>query len=347
MDVARFDHLELGEWRRMRAWELYQLGWRQRDIAEVLGATEGAVSRWVAKGRSQGPIALRGKPRPGRPARLDPDQIRLIPDFLGHGAEAYGFRGELWTCIRVAKVIEEEFGVSYHKGHVSRLLKELHWTPQMPIARAIQRDEQEIVRWRTEVWPRLKREAVRERRTVVFVDESGFYLLPGKVRTYAPEAHTPILREWQTRDHLSVMGGVTPAGKLYVLVRHKSLNGLHTIEFLKHLIRHVGSRLLLIWDGSPIHRRAAVKEVLADKLEGGVRVEHLPPYAPDLNPVEGLWQHLKHVEMRNLTCLDLEDLHVELHLAVGRLRQKPHLIRSFFVGAGLEARNFPYLRNAL
>ena len=254
----------------MRAWELCRLGWKQRDIAEALGVTEGAVSRWIAKGRGEGPVALLARPRPGRPAKLDPDQIRLIPDFLGHGAEAYGFRGEVWTCARVAKVIEEEFRVSYHKGHVSRLLKELHWTPQLPIARAIQRDEQEIERWRIEVWPRLKEEALQERRTSVFVDESGFYLLPGKVRTYAPEGHTPILHEWQTRDHLSVMGGVTPAGKLYVLVRQESLNGLHTIEFLKHLLRHVGSRLLVIWDGSPIHRRAAVKEFLASELGCGV-----------------------------------------------------------------------------
>jgi transposase len=330
----------------MQAWRLKQLGWKQRQIAVALGVTEGAVSRWVATARSEGPAALLARPHLGPAAKLEPDQLRLIPDFLSHGAEAYGFRGEVWTCARVAKVIEEEFGVSYHKGHVSRLLKELRWTPQLPIARAIQRDEQEIEQWRVEVWPRLKDEARRERRALVFVDESGFYLLPGKVRTYAPEGHTPVLHEWQTRDHLSVMGGVTPTAKIYTLVRQESLNGLHTIQFLKHLIRHVGPRLLVIWDGSPIHRRKEVKQFLASAIGQGVRVERLPPYAPDLNPVEGAWQHLKHVEMRNLVCLDLEELHLELHLAVGRLRQKPRLIRSFFVEAGLEAENFTFLRNA-
>ena len=330
----------------MRAWQLSQAGWKQRHIANALDVTEGAVSQWVAKARSHGPAALLARHHPGPAAKLESDQMRLIPDFLGHGAEAYGFRGEVWTCARIAKVIEEEFGVSYHKGHVSRLLKELDWTPQMPIARAIQRNEQEIECWRVEVWPRLKAEAHRQRRTLVFVDESGFYLLPGKVRTYAPEGHTPVLHEWQTRDHLSVMGGVTPTGKLCVLVRQESLNGLHTIEFLKHLIRHIGGRLLVIWDGSPIHRRVAVKDFLAGAAGRGVRVERLPPYAPDLNPVEGSWQHLKHVEMRNLATLDLEELHLDLHFAIGRLRQKPRLIRSFFVGAGLEAENFSWLRNA-
>ena len=126
-------------------------------------------------------------------------------------------------------------------------------------------------------------------------------------------------------------------------MRQESLNGLHTIEFLKHLIRHVGPRLLVIWDGSPIHRRAAVKEFLATTAARGVRVELLPAYAPDLNPVEWAWQHLKHVEMRNLITLDLEELHLELHLAIGRLRQKSRVIRSFFVGAGLESEDFPSL----
>ena len=80
-----------------------------------------------------------------------------MPDCLSHGAEAYGFRGELWTCSRVAAVIKEEFGVSYHKAHVSRLLKELRWTPQMPIERAGQRDEEAVEHWRIEVWPMLKK----------------------------------------------------------------------------------------------------------------------------------------------------------------------------------------------
>ena len=229
----------------------------------------------------------------------------------------------------------EEFGVRYHKDHVGRLLKGLDWTPQQPIKRAIQRDEEAIRRWRDETWPELRRRARRERRALVFEDESGFYLLPGVVKTYAPEGLTPVLREKQTRDHLSVMGAMTPEGRVYTLVRPESLNGLHCIEFLLHLLRVAGERLLVIWDGSPIHRRVEVKEFVAST-RGRVWLEALPGYAPDLNPWdEGGWHHLKDVEMRNLVCRDLDELHQELDLAVGRLRQKPHLVRSFFAQAGL------------
>jgi transposase len=324
------------EWRRLRALQLKQEGWYQRDIADALGVSEVTVSRWLAHARDGGPQALRTHPTPGHPPKLTPEQKRLIPEFLWHGPEAYGFRGEVWTRARIAKVIEEEFGVRYHKGHVGRLLQQLHWTPQVPIRRAIQRDEEAIRRWRAEVWPDLQRRACRERRVLLFEDESGFYLLPGVVRTYSPEAQTPVLREKQTRDHLSVMGAMTPAGKVYTLARQESLNGLHSVEFLSHLLRVAGPRLLVIWDGSPIHRRAEVKEFVSGR-RGKVWLETLPGYTPDLNPWdEGGWHHLKNVEMRNLVCHDLEELHQEFHLAVGRLRQKSHLVQSFFAQAGLK-----------
>lgn len=336
MEASDFIPDDWREWRRLRAVQLQQQGWFQRDIAAALGVAEETVSRWLARARAGGPEALLAHPAPGHPSELSATQRRLIPDFLWHGPEAYGLRGEVWTCARIAKVIEEEFGVAYHKGHVSRLLKELHWTPQVPIRRAIQRDENAIERWREEVWPQLRQRARRERRVLVFVDESGFYLLPGVVKTYSPEGLTPVIAEKATRDHLSVMGGMTPQGKVYTLARQESLNGLHSIEFLAHLLRVAGRRLLVIWDGSPIHRRAEVKEFVSGT-GGKLWLEFLPGYAPDLNPWdEGGWHHLKNVEMRNLVCLDLEELHQEFHLAVGRLRQKPHLVRSFFAQAGLK-----------
>ena len=263
------------EWRRLRALSLKQEGWYQRAIAESLGVSEVSVSRWLARSRQGGPEALLARPVSGRPANLTVHQKNLIPEFLWHGPEAYGFRGAVWTCRRIAQVIATEFGILYHKDHVSRLLKELHWTPQVPITRAIQRDEQAIRSWRDEVWPDLQRRARRERRRLVFEDESGFYLLPGLVRTYAPEGQPPVIRSKLTRDHLSVMGGMTPEGKVYTLVRQESLNGLHSIEFLTHLLRVAGKRLLVIWDGSPIHRRTAVQEFVR-RTRGKIWLETLP-----------------------------------------------------------------------
>jgi transposase len=145
------------EARRKRAVELKQQGWKQREIAEAFAVSPAAVSQWLAKVREHGVQAWRAKPRPTGPLKLTDAQLRLIPELLSHGAEAYGFRGEVWTCARVAAAIWAEFGVSYHKAHVSRLLKRLHWTPQLPIERATQRDEAVIKQWRLQSWPELKK----------------------------------------------------------------------------------------------------------------------------------------------------------------------------------------------
>jgi transposase len=149
------------EIRRKRALELKQQGWKQRQIAAALGVTAAAVSQWV-NSASASAEAWRAKPQGHRPPKLTDEELCRIPDLLSHGAETYGFRGQLWTCARVAEVLREEFEVSYHKAHVSRLLKALKWTPQMPMERASQRDEKAIENWRVEIWPALKKRGAQK-----------------------------------------------------------------------------------------------------------------------------------------------------------------------------------------
>src|SRR5258706_8665306 len=117
------------EWRRIRALELSEMGWKQHAIALALDASESAVSTWLAKAERGGIEALCSRPRPGPLAKITDEQLRLIPDFLWHGPEAYGFRGDVLTCERGVGVLFEELGVSYSKSQVSRLLKHLGWTP--------------------------------------------------------------------------------------------------------------------------------------------------------------------------------------------------------------------------
>ena len=146
---------------------------------------------------------------------------------------------------------------------------------------------------------------------------------PNRGLKYPKANEKPPFQTWEEIERQIARGGLTLAGKVYVLVRPESLNGLHTIAFLQHLARHAGKRLLVIWDGSPIHRREEVSQFLSSPVGQRMHVERLPGYAPDLNPWDtGGWDHLKHVELRNIACLDLEELHLQLHLAIGRLRKK-------------------------
>jgi transposase len=146
------------EGRRLRAWELKQEGWKQRDIARALGVSKGAVSQWMKRAKQEEGIeALKHRPPPGAKARLSEEQRAKIAELLARGAPAHGFRGEVWTCARVAEVIRKEFGVSYHPAHVSRLVRALGLSLQKPMRRANQRDEEAIRSWREERWPELKK----------------------------------------------------------------------------------------------------------------------------------------------------------------------------------------------
>ena len=170
----------------------------------------------------------------------------------------------------------------------------------------------------------------------MFCDQSGFYLLPMVVRTYAPVGKTPILREHLTRDHLSAMSGITLEGKLYMLEQERAFKGEDVVRFLKHLMRQIPGKLLVIWDGSPIHRGQAVIDFLAGGAASRVRLEQLPGYALDLNPDEGIWKHLKCVELKNLCCQSLKELKIELRKAKERLRHKKHVILGCLRQPGFE-----------
>jgi transposase len=145
------------EARRFQAWHLMQQGWSQPQIAEVLGVSEGPVSQLIMRAREGGPEAIRHRSRPGAPRRLTADQLVRLPALLHQGAQAYGFRGHVWTCGRIAALIRLEFGISYHPVHVGRLCQAIGWSPQKPTRRARQQDEAAMARWREATWPAIKR----------------------------------------------------------------------------------------------------------------------------------------------------------------------------------------------
>jgi transposase len=144
------------EGRPLRAWELYQEGWKQRDIANALGVTQGAVSQWLKRGREGGVESLRHQPPPGATPRLPSAQRGQLLGLLAQGAEAFGFPGDVWTQPRVATLIRDQFGVSYDPSHVGRILKASGWSSQKPVHRATQRNEEAIRLWKEERWPQVK-----------------------------------------------------------------------------------------------------------------------------------------------------------------------------------------------
>src|SRR5258707_7381624 len=165
------------------------------------------------------------------------------------------------------------------------------WSRQKPTERATQRNEAAIEAWKKQQWPTLKK-AEQESRTIVFVDEAGFYLLPMAVRTYALRGQTPVLRVKLTRDHLSAIGGITPKGRLFMQMQEQAYKAEDVVRFLRMLLRKIPGKLLIIWDGSPIHRAKVIKQFLSSPMGRRVYLEPLPGYAPELNPQEQVWNLL-------------------------------------------------------
>jgi transposase len=155
------------------------------------------------------------------------------------------------------------------------------------------------------------------------------------VRTYAPIGQTPILREWYTRDHLSAIRARSPEGKRYFHAQDHSMNSVDVVAFLAPLLREVPGRMIIIWDGAPMHRRQVITTFLAKGAAQRLHLERLPAYAPELNPGEGLWAQLTGVERRNVCCFNLPHLRHERRDAVKRVRRKPRVLQGFFHGAGL------------
>jgi transposase len=156
-----FTSQDWNEGRRLRAWELHQLGWSQTRIAEALGVTQGAVSRWIARATSNGVEALRTRHPPGAIPKLSDDQRATLLNLLKEGAEAHGFVGEVWTQARIAQLIKRTFGVTYHRDHIGRILRELGWSVQKPQAQASERNDEAIAQWPEETWPEIKKSRAR------------------------------------------------------------------------------------------------------------------------------------------------------------------------------------------
>jgi transposase len=201
------------------------------------------------------------------------------------------------------------------------------WSPQKPVVRASERDEAAIAIWLTATWPAIKKKAENEGRTILFVDETAFRLCPTVVKTWNPTGEPPVIHAPASRKHLSAIGGLTYGGSLYVQVQAVSFRTKGVIEFLRHILFHIPGNILVVWDGAKIHKSKELSSFLALDTIGRMTFERFPPYAPELDPQEYVWRHMKHVDLRNLTSRSLDDLWIHVRTATLRLRRRAGLLR--------------------
>jgi transposase len=270
-------------------------------------------------------------------------QLHRLEYLLSQGATAHGWHNHLWTTDRVAALIEHHFHIRYHHDHVGRFLRQrLGWSVQKPRRRAKERNEETILRWQSEEFPRIAQEAQRRNAHLVFLDESGFFLTPTVRRTWGPRGQTPVLNAWDRRDRISAISSITVSPKsrhlnLYfdLLADNKNVQGEDIVAYLRHLKAHLGAALTILWDGSRVHDRSAlVRAFLADN--PGIVTERIPAYAPELNPDELVWAWTKYSRLGNLAAQHTDWLRDYIVTELTYVREHPELMASF-----IEKTNLP------
>ena len=179
-----------------------------------------------------------------------------------------------------------------------------------------------------------QKKAADEGRRSVWIDQSGFSLLPHPVRTWARCRQTPVLNVPLTRDHRSAIGALSSDGRRFLPTQPGAYHSTEVVGFLRVLWRKISGKLLIMWDGAPIPRGKPSKEFLARGAARRLQLEQLPGYAPDLNPVEAIWAYLKCRELGNVCCQDFPELDLALRRAKERLRHKRHVLQGCITECG-------------
>jgi len=302
-DARKLDHATL-EQLRMRAVGRVQAGESPEVVAKALGINRTTIYVWLSKYREGGWRRLKAKPIPGRPPKLDQKAFKWIYDTVtSKNPLQFKFEFALWTREMVAVLIYKKYKVRLSAVSVGRLLAQMGITCQKPIHRALQRNETLVRQWLKKEYPEIKRLALKERAEIFFGDAASIRSDHHSGTTWGKKGETPIVESSGARFSLSLISAVTAKGTMRFMIREGGVNSEVFIEFLKKLL--IGSRknIFLILDRGSAHTSKKTK-AFVESLGGKLRLFYLPPYSPDLNPDELVWNHLKNHTVGKMVVTD-------------------------------------------
>ena len=315
---------------RIQAVQRVEAGESPEDVVRILGFSRTVIYDWLAKYREGGLDALRAKAIPGRPPRLDGNQLRwLYRAITTRNPLQYQFEFALWTRAMVRELIRERFGVRLSDVSVGRLLKKLGLSPQKPLRRAYEQNPQLVQTWLAEDFPKIQALAKKQRATVFFADEAGVRSDFHSGTTWAPKGQTPVVEATGQRYGMNLISAISPRGELRFMTVEGRMNAGKFIGFLKRLLHNAKRPVFLIVDGHPSHRARKVFDFV-QATKGKLRLFFLPPYSPELNPDELVWNHLKNHGVGKRIVKSRDELK---RVVIGHLRflqKTPDLIRAFF-----------------
>ena len=300
------------------------------DVAASFGMNRSWAYKIRAQAHGRGVRALRSTKGTGRPRTLTPTQEQRVLRWInGKNPTQYGFDFGLWTRKLVRELVQKKFGVTLSLASIGAMLARLNLTPQKPLQRAYQRDPEAIDRWQHETYPAIARQAREQKADIFFWDESGFRADSVHGKTWAPRGETPVVERPGQRQSMSAASAVNSKGAFWFATYEGGLSGELFVTLLKKLMFNRKRAVHLIIDGLPAHKKAIVKDYVAN-LQGKLVLHFLPGYAPDLNPDELVWSHVKRNGAARRPLRKGEKLGPRIHEQLAQIGRNPKLVRSFF-----------------
>ncbi|MDH3210247.1 MAG: IS630 family transposase [Burkholderiaceae bacterium] len=328
IDARSYSHDMLEQLRR-DAVKRVESGESPEAVASGLGINRRTIYRWLSAFHYGGDQALAAKPIPGAPPKLDAKQLaklaRLIRD---RNPQQLKFDYALWTLAIIRQVIANRFMVKLSEVSVARLMKRLGFTPQRPLYRAWQQDPVLAKRWQDKDYPKIAARAKKDNALIFFADEAGIRSDNHAGTTWAPVGQTPIVKATGARFGFNMLSAVNAQGHFRFMTVEGTVTASVFRDFLKRLITGVERKVFLIVDGHPTHKAKLVKQFLADNKDR-IELFFLPPYSPELNPDELVWNNVK-ARVAKMAVMTKEEMKVAADSALRRIQKLPELVANFF-----------------
>lgn len=331
IDGRKLSHKALEHMRLLAVRRVIEDGEKPSDVMDSLGFCRTSIYPWLRTYHDQGLEALVERIAAGPEPKLDEKQRQQVRRWiLGKDPRQHGFDFGLWTRRIVQTMVQEKMGIELCLTSVGKLLASLEITPQKPLRRAYERDPLAVERWRREDYPELKKRAKKLGATIFFLDEAGFQSDPPLGRTYGLKGHTPVVESSGQRQSINVISAVNASGAFWAATYTGKLDAEAFVIFLRNFMKGRRNQVFLVVDGHPAHKANIVKKYIAET-QGRLELYFLPPYAPDLNPDEFVWNYMKTTGVSKKPLKKNESLRERVEQDLAMISKDTILVASFFM----------------
>jgi len=329
VDGRKLGHSHL-EAIRFQAVKAVQAGNSPTDVAREMGLYTNRVFVWLAMYRAGGWDALRSRKASGRPKRLNARQLKWIYDTVTlKNPMQLQFSFALWTRAMIRTLIWRRFRIKLSLASVGRLLAQMGLTCQKPLTRAFEQDATLVKIWVEREFPKIRGLAKKEKAAIFFGDESGVRSDFHAGTTWGIRGQTPVIQHTGRRFRLNMISAISAKGELKFMTSTNTICAALFIEFLRRLILNYPRKIFLIVDGSSTHTAKSVQRYL-DTVKDRIKLFFFPPYSPEINPDELVWNDVKNNGVGRTMIRTPADLKRAVSSSLRRLRRNPAKVRSFF-----------------